>query len=277
MFKVDSAGIRRQLKWSRRSARAHTHSRTHTHSHTRTHAHTHAHSLSHTRAHTHSRTRTHTLSHAHAHTRTHTLAHTHTRTHTLTSVPALLTWQWSWYFIKIKYSEPNISAAASVSPLAFAVLLLAVKQRCIAAGAPFWIGGELPVFVVRPHALNRDACTVTVRYKYMYRATPTLHTKLNYFNSWNSRFGKRLARVGNSDKLSDTGRGLNLRPVQGSTPLRSLAPEAVLKDQTLPLLSCSSVWNRSHCCSRSFCPSVSAPQASWARRLAVRAFWCSPR
>ncbi len=39
------------------------------------------------------------------------------------------------------------------------VLLLAViKQCCIAAGAPFWIGGELPVFVVRPHAPNRDAC-----------------------------------------------------------------------------------------------------------------------
>ncbi len=41
-----------------------------------------------------------------------------------------------------------------------------------AAGAPFCIGGELPVFVVRPHAPNRDACTVTVRYEYMYRATP---------------------------------------------------------------------------------------------------------
>ncbi len=78
-----------------------------------------------------------------------------------------------YYAIKIKYSEPNISAPASVSPLAFAVLLLlaVIKQRCIAAGAPFWIGGELPVFVVRPHALNREACTVTVRYKYMYRAT----------------------------------------------------------------------------------------------------------
>ncbi len=38
---------------------------------------------------------------------------------------------------------------------------------------PFWIGGELPVFVVRHHAPNRDACTVTVRYEYMYRATPT--------------------------------------------------------------------------------------------------------
>ncbi len=44
-------------------------------------------------------------------------ARTHTHTHTHTSVPALLTWQHSWYFIKIKYSEPNISAPASVSPL----------------------------------------------------------------------------------------------------------------------------------------------------------------
>ncbi len=58
---------------------------------------------------------------------------------------------------------------------------------------------------------------------------------------------------------------------------RSLAAEAVPKDQTLPLLSCSSVSNRSHCWRRSFCPSVSAPQASRARRLALRAFWCSPR
>ncbi len=154
-------------------------------------------------------------------------------THTHTSVPALLTWQNSWYFIKIKYSEPNISAPASVSPLehdwstkpiiyiinnsfAFRYVTLqiwkyygisgfvpnerggihehkapfrkqlsvqafkvysflsvyvrdafristwslsrglcfqvaVIKQRCIAAGAPFWIGGELPVFVVRPH------------------------------------------------------------------------------------------------------------------------------
>ncbi len=40
-----------------------------------------------------------------------TLEHTHTHT----SVPALLTWQRSWYFIKIIYSEPNISAPASVT------------------------------------------------------------------------------------------------------------------------------------------------------------------
>ncbi len=46
---------------------------------------------------------------------------------------------------------------SSVQLMAFAVLLLAViKQCCIAAGAPFWIEGELPVFVVRPHAPNRD-------------------------------------------------------------------------------------------------------------------------
>ncbi len=105
---------------------------------------------------------------AHIPAHAHTLAHTH-----ISSSIANLTA--SWYFIKIKYSEPNISAPASVSPLAFAVLLLAViKQRCIAAGAPFWIGGELPVFVVRHHAPNRDACTVTVRYEYMYRATPNI-------------------------------------------------------------------------------------------------------
>ncbi len=47
---------------------------------------------------------------------------------------------------------------------AFAVLLLTlaiIKQRCNTAGAPFWIGGELPVFVVRPHAPNREVHTMT--------------------------------------------------------------------------------------------------------------------
>ncbi len=120
---------------------AHTLARAHTHTHTRTCAHTHSHA------------RTHTLARAHTH------SHAHSRTHISSSIANLTA---SWYFIKIKYSEPNISAASSVSPLAFTVLLLVViKQRCIAAGAPFWIGGELPVFVVRHHAPNRDACTVT--------------------------------------------------------------------------------------------------------------------
>ncbi len=56
---------------------------------------------------------------------------------------------------------------SSAQRMAFAVLLLlaVIKQRCIAVGAPFWIGGELPVFVVRPHAPNRDVRTVTVRYE----------------------------------------------------------------------------------------------------------------
>ncbi len=59
--------------------------------------------------------------------------------------------------------------------LAFAVLLLAViKQRCFIASAPFWIGNELPEFVLRPHAPNRDTRTMMVRYKYMYRATPNI-------------------------------------------------------------------------------------------------------
>ncbi len=61
---------------------------------------------------------------------------------------------------------------------AFAVLLLAptaIKQRCIIVSAPFWIGGELPVFVVRPHSPNREVRTVMVRYEYMYRATPNIY------------------------------------------------------------------------------------------------------
>ncbi len=33
----------------------------------------------------------------------------------------------------------------------------------------------LPVFVVRPHAPNRDVRTVTVRYEYMYRTTPNIY------------------------------------------------------------------------------------------------------
>ncbi len=40
-------------------------------------------------------------------------------------------------------------------------------------GRPLLDWGELPVFVVRPRAPNRDALTVTVRYEYMYRATPS--------------------------------------------------------------------------------------------------------
>ncbi len=81
----------------------------------------------------------------------------------------------SWYFIKIKYSEPNISAASSVSPLAFAVLLLAGYQTALdCCGRTLLDWGELPLFVVRPHVPNRDACTVTVRYEYMYRATPNI-------------------------------------------------------------------------------------------------------
>ncbi len=35
-----------------------------------------------------------------------------------------------------------------------------LKQRCIAVAPPFWIEGELPVFVVRPHAPNREVRTV---------------------------------------------------------------------------------------------------------------------
>ncbi len=67
---------------------------------------------------------------------------------------------------------------------AFTVLLLAViKQCCIAADAPFWIGGELPVFVVRPHAPNREARTMTVQYEYMYRATPYIYIYM-YINTY---------------------------------------------------------------------------------------------
>ncbi len=123
VFKVDSAGIRKQLKWSRRSARAHT-----------------------------------------------------------------LHFANSWAHKPLKYILRPLSVRDAfristwslsrglcyqVRNSAFAVLLLAViKQRCIDAGAPFWIGGELPVFVVRPHAPNREVRIVTVRYEYMYRATP---------------------------------------------------------------------------------------------------------
>ncbi len=191
---------------------------------------------------------------ARAHARTHARTHAHTHTHTHTQVPALLTWQHSWYFIKIKYSEANISVRVSVSPLerdwstkptiyiinnsfafryvtsqiwkyygifgfvpnergrilehkapfhkqlsaqAFKVYsLVSLCERRVQnqhmvtvwglcfqvrnswhslffcwrnqtalqyCGRPFWIGGELPVFVVRPHAPNRDVRTVTVQ------------------------------------------------------------------------------------------------------------------
>ncbi len=69
---------------------------------------------------------------------------------------------------------------SSAQLLAFAVLLLAlavIKLRGITACTPFWIGGELPVFVVKPHAPNRDVRTVMVQYEYMYRATPSINHK----------------------------------------------------------------------------------------------------
>ncbi len=42
-------------------------------------------------------------------------------------------------------------------------------------GRPLLDRGELPVFVVRPHAPNREICTVTVRHEYMYRASPNIY------------------------------------------------------------------------------------------------------
>ncbi len=107
-------------------------------------------------------------------THTHTTPHTHTHTNTTHQFHALLTWQNSWYFIEIKYSDPNSAPRLCV--------ILGIRcssaggyqhVHCIAAGAPFWIGGELPVFVVRPHAPNWDVRNVMVRYEYMYRATPS--------------------------------------------------------------------------------------------------------
>lgn len=60
--------------------------------------------------------------------------------------------------------------------MAFAVLLLVViKQHCFNVGAPFWIEDELPVFVVRHHALTCDVCTLTVRYEYMHCYTPSVN------------------------------------------------------------------------------------------------------
>ncbi len=73
-------------------------------------------------------------------------------------------------------SERRVQSDTQLTP--FTVLLQAlavIKQRCITAGTPFWIGGELPVFVVRPHAPNREVRTLTVRYEYMYRATPSVY------------------------------------------------------------------------------------------------------
>ncbi len=41
--------------------------------------------------------------------------------------------------------------------------------------APFWIVGELPVFVVRPHAPNRDVRTVTVLYELHVPCHPNIY------------------------------------------------------------------------------------------------------
>ncbi len=57
-------------------------------------------------------------------------------------------------------------------------------------GAPFWIGGELPVFVVRPHARNRGIRTMTVRYEYVHRATPNIYIYIfKYFCTCILSFG----------------------------------------------------------------------------------------
>ncbi len=45
-------------------------------------------------------------------------------------------------------------------------------------GRPLLDWGDLPVFFVRPHAPNREVCTVTVRYEYMYRATPNSYSQI---------------------------------------------------------------------------------------------------
>ncbi len=54
----------------------------------------------------------------------------------------------------------------------------------------FWIGGELPVVVVRPHAPNQDVRTVTVWYEYMYLAT--IH--YIYIIFWMDHFHKTVMR-----------------------------------------------------------------------------------
>ncbi len=80
-----------------------------------------------------------------------------------------------------RVQNQHMDTVSSVQLTAFAVLLLAlavIKQCCLTEGAPFWIGGELPVFVVRPHAPNREVRTMTVRHEYMYRTTPNIDTVL---------------------------------------------------------------------------------------------------
>ncbi len=52
---------------------------------------------------------------------------------------------------------------------------------------PFWIGGELPVFIVRPHTPNRDIGTVTVQYEYMYRATPNIYIYIYIYTDQNDK------------------------------------------------------------------------------------------
>ncbi len=78
--------------------------------------------------------------------------------------------------------KPHMVTVSSAQLTAFAVLLLAlavIKQRCITAGAPFWIG-----FFIRPHAPNRGPYA-TVLYEYMYRATPNIYTHSLYTKlSW---------------------------------------------------------------------------------------------
>ncbi len=119
----------------------------------------------------HTRACTHTLAHAHAHT----LAHTHQFQHCYPDSQLVL------YQNKIQWAKHQRGR-----------LCVTFGIRCSSAGGYqtalhcCGIGGELPVFVVRHHAPNREVRTVTVRYEYMYRATPNIY--IYNMDGWMDRY-----------------------------------------------------------------------------------------
>ncbi len=203
MFKVDSAGIRKQLKWSR-------------HAFIRTHAHTHTHT------HTQNTSVPALLK----------LALYQNKIQTSARAPLCHRWNWSikpiiyiinnslafryvtsqiWKYYgifgfvlnerelgytstKLHFTNSWVHKLLRYTPLSvyvrdsFRISTWSLSRgfvfkcathgiRCSSAagyqtalhycGRPFWIEGELPVFVVRPPAPNREVRTVTVRYKYI--------------------------------------------------------------------------------------------------------------
>ncbi len=84
----------------------------------------------------------------------------------------------------------------------------------------------------RSHAPNRDACTVTVRYEYMYRATPNIYIPIPHtVSSCSTTFSPRLWEP-----------WTQITPPPSETPCKPLPPETWTTPQPYHTKE-KSVWN----------------------------------